>query len=173
MSKRYEHSFTAPVAERYMGTNARGELIYRVVYLPQSLCDKLGVGAKDRMRIVGELEGEAIRLALNPDKQATHFLMVSKSLLRKVNRDVGDEVQVSFNVEADDFVDVPDILERALDGDPEAHAEWLELTPGKQRIWTTLVEHAKRPETRERRVTEVIGRLKAGQLDPRKKWQGS
>ena len=154
-----------------MGTNARGELIYRVLHLPQSLCDELGLGAKERMRIVGVLEGEVIRLALNPDKRSTHFLIVSKSLLRRVGRDVGDLVEVHFDVEADDYVDVPAILQQALDADSEAEAVWLGLTPGKQRMWTTLVDRAKRPDTKERRVAEVLGRLQSGQLDPRKKWQ--
>lgn len=153
-----------------MGDNARGPLIYRVVYAPPRVCHALDLGPTERRRVVGELDGEPFRLALNPASDSTHFLMVSRALLRRVGRDVGDTVEVRFDVEPEDHVEVPPELSRGLADHPKADAVWRSLTPGKQRIWTALVERGKAPATRERRVREVLGRLTSGQLDPRKKW---
>lgn len=165
------HSFTAKLEERFMGNNARGALVYRVVYLPKSLVKTLGLKPKERARIVGEVDGEPIHLAINPATEGTHFLMVSKQLMRRIEKDLGDRVTVSFDMVDNDAVDIPKELMEGLRRHPEAQDVWHTLSAGKKRIWTTLVDQAKRSKTRARRVDEVIGRLVSGQLDPRKKWR--
>ena len=150
---------------KHMGRNARGDLVYQVVRLPKRLVREMELGKKERCRIKGTLDGREISLALNPDPESTHYLMVSKALMKSIKKDIGDEVEVVFQKQDPNDVDVPAELTLALRG--KALKVWDDLTAGKQRIWTTYVDKAKMQATRTKRVKEVIARLKSGNLDPK------
>jgi uncharacterized protein YdeI (YjbR/CyaY-like superfamily) len=49
----------------------------------------------------------------------------------------------------------------ALAGDPAAAARWARLPPSHQREYLVWVEGAKKPETRQRRIAEMLTRLRA------------
>lgn len=157
--------FRNVIEYRDMGKNARGQLVYQVVRLPKRMVREMGLRKKERCRVKGTLGGEDIALALNPDPDSTHYLMVSTALMKKIKKDVGDEVEVVVEKQDPNDVDVPPELIAALRG--KALEVWDDLTAGKQRIWTTYVGKAKLQATRTKRVKEVIARLKSGNLDPR------
>ncbi len=54
---------------------------------------------------------------------------------------------------------VPPPLEAALAGDGELLAAWKELPPSHQREWIRSIDDAKRPETKQRRVTQLREKL--------------
>ncbi len=54
---------------------------------------------------------------------------------------------------------VPPPLDAALAGDEELLAAWERLPPSHQREWIRSIEDAKRPETKQRRVTQLRDRL--------------
>ncbi len=153
-----------------MGNNAKGALLYHVVYLPEALRHQMGLKKTARYRIVGELEGQPIRLALNPAKGAAHFLIVAKGLMRDIAKSVGDAVCVRFRLDAPNHVEIPKMLREALNSHPEAAATWDTLSPGKQRSWSVFVSKAKRENTQRNRVQEVLERLERNALDPRQAW---
>lgn len=53
----------------------------------------------------------------------------------------------------------PPPLDAALDGDGEQLAAWKRLPPSHQREWIRSIEDAKRPKTKQRRVTQLRERL--------------
>lgn len=54
---------------------------------------------------------------------------------------------------------VPPPLDAALDGDGELLVAWKQLPPSHQREWVRSIEDAKRPETKQCRVTQLRERL--------------
>ena len=54
---------------------------------------------------------------------------------------------------------VPPPLEAALTGDGELLAAWKKLPPSHQREWIRSIDDAKRPETKQRRVTQLREKL--------------
>lgn len=75
-------------------------------------------------------------------------------------RGAGDEVEVRLELDdAPRTVEVPPALQAALDAHPTAAAAWSALSPSAQRAHATSVVSAKTEETRDRRVTKVVGSL--------------
>lgn len=91
------------------------------------------------------------------------FMMVSKKYLRLCGLSVGDVASIGFDIADQDAVTLPDELRFALDADDEATAAWVKLTAGKRRGFAYRVASAKMPETRERRVDEIMELLRAGE----------
>jgi hypothetical protein len=85
--------------------------------------------------------------------------------LSKANRsalavDIGDTVTAVITVdEAPREVELPAELATALAAHPEARAAYEKLAFTHRKEYATWVAEAKRPETRERRVTQTIERL--------------
>ena len=165
--KRPELVFAAPLVQRYMGTNARGRLHYSVVYVPEEVIERAGLGPRERARMTGTIEDQPVALALTPDRDRGHYLMVSKGLQRKLRCHSGDMLRVVCRLVDPNQVEVPAELEAALGKDTPARHLWRELTPGRQRTWTTYVDRAKQAATREKRCREVVQRVLDGRTDPR------
>jgi hypothetical protein len=75
-------------------------------------------------------------------------------------RGAGDEVEVRLELdEAPRTVEVPAVLQTALDGDERAAKAWDALTPGRRKAHALSVSSAKTEETRGRRVAQVLEAL--------------
>jgi len=55
-----------------------------------------------------------------------------------------------------DALTIPPELQRAFEANPEAKKNWPSYTPSAQRSFLHMINGAKRPETREKRVNQVI-----------------
>ena len=137
-----------------------GKFRFSVVYLPKRLESKLPLKEKPRLRISGEISGIRFDAALQPTK-SRWYMMVSRRMLKICGLTVGQLAMVEFEIADQDAVEVPDELRHALDADDEAAAIWNSLTPGKRRGFAYRIASAKRSETRERRVEEVLELLRA------------
>ncbi|SMP59379.1 export-related chaperone protein CsaA [Neorhodopirellula lusitana] len=141
----YPHHFHAKIDEN-------------LVRLPDDIVAKLDFSQSKRLRIDGEVNGIRIECALMPMK-GKWFFMVSKKLQKLCGVMPGDSVGVSFDIANPNVVEVPNEMQFALEANDAAMEAWLKWTPGKRRSAMHGVLAAKRPETRERRVEEVIGML--------------
>ncbi|MEM6469022.1 MAG: YdeI/OmpD-associated family protein [Planctomycetota bacterium] len=136
-----------------------GRVNYTVVFAPMAVVEQLEFPASKRLRIDGELNGFRIEAALMPSK-GRWYLLVSKRLRKECALSLGDVVSVEFEVADQDAVNVPQELTFALEADERASAVWRGWTAGKQRGWCYRIASAKRAETRERRVEEVLDQLR-------------
>ena len=64
-----------------------------------------------------------------------------------------------FNIDDQDFVDVPDELAAALAADKALDDSWNLLTPGRQRFLCHQIASAKRQATRDRRLQDVLAEI--------------
>ncbi|MEM9184961.1 MAG: YdeI/OmpD-associated family protein [Planctomycetota bacterium] len=136
-----------------------GRMAYSVVYVPPAIAERLPIAEHPRLRVTGEVNGKRFDGALNPAGKGRHYLILSKRFLKPCRAEVGDKVWVQFDIADQDAVDTPEELLRALEANAAAAKAWQSLTPGKQRGLVYRVSSAKRAETRERRVEEVIEAL--------------
>ncbi len=104
-----------------------------------------------------------ISAAANPSKQG-HYIIVSKRLCQAALSRWRSLV-VQFGVDASDKVDIPVELERALWANAVASKTWNLLTPGKKRGYCYRISSAKRSETRQKRVEELIDLLTSADFE--------
>ncbi len=135
-----------------------GKFAYTVVYLPKGVASKLPLDKNPRLRINVVISKTLIKGALQPTKKGWYF-MLSNKILKKLGLAVDDEVKVNFTIANQDAVDVPDDLLLVLARDPITQSAWNALTPGRRRGFAYRVASAKRKETREQRILELLALL--------------
>ena len=151
----YQHEFQAKVVENDFGT-----MVFAIVYVPAQITSQLEFGKSKRLRVDGEINGVRIDLAMMPQR-GKWYLLVSKKLQKLTGLSLGDTAHVCFDVADQNAVRVPRELQFALEANEAAMKVWEGWTAGKRRGCCYRVDSAKRAETRERRVLEVIELLLA------------
>ena len=135
-----------------------GRMSYSVINLPDSVLKNLPE-KKTGLRLQGEINKIPFSLAIQHYGTNYQIIMIKK-LLREAHAAVGDSVEVDFKVVDKEIVDVPFEVLEALNADAKFKAKWEKLTPGKKRSYIHPINQAKRPETKEKRLNELMKELK-------------
>lgn len=133
---------------------------YHVIYLPQHIIEELPLKENPRLRVEGEFNEEHFNLSLHPQK-GRWYLVISKKYLKKLDLMGGDRVDVYFRIADQNHVDVPEELTSALEKSAKNKKLWDQLTIGKKRSFSHMINNAKLPETKKKRVSEVLKALKS------------
>ena len=149
----YPYNFNAKIVKYDFG-----RMYFSVVYVPKEILSQLDFGKSKRLRVDGEINGARFEGALMPSR-GKWYLMVSKKLQKRCGVTLGKIVSVSFEIANQDAIAVPSELQFALEANDQAREVWNRWTVGKRRSFCYRVDSAKMPETRERRVDEVLERL--------------
>ncbi|MEN0109993.1 MAG: YdeI/OmpD-associated family protein [Planctomycetota bacterium] len=156
----FTHEFEATIEQLDAGgESSPGRLFYSVVWLPERLNADLPLKQHPRLRVDAEVDGRPHHGAFMPVR-GRWYLLLSKKTLAAIRRSDGDRVHVRFRVADQEAVDVPAELRHALEADALAQAAWEASTAGRRRGLAYRVASAKRAETRERRVEEVLDELR-------------
>lgn len=158
----FPYQFEAMVEPHDLGTYR-----YTVVFLTDNIVPLLPFDRHPRLRISGEINDHPMTGAWQPSR-GRWYLMLSKPLLRATRLEIGMFAEVRFRMEAQDEVELPASLVRALAHDSVIKTRFVALTPGKQRALSHRVLSAKTAPTEARRVAEVIAWLAAGESDIRR-----
>ena len=149
----YPYSFEAEIVARPLGG-----VQFSVVYVPRAVTDQLDFSRGNRLRIDGEINEARFEAALMPSK-GQWYIVVSKKLQKKCGAVVGKKVTIAFEIADSDAVEVPNELQFALEANEDAMKVWQTWTAGRRRGCCYRVASAKRIETKERRVEDVISML--------------
>jgi antitoxin component of MazEF toxin-antitoxin module len=150
--------------------------VYTCVYLPKAVIAKLPLDEHPRLRINATIDGCACKGALMPDRagsrQTKHLLaaghikgdrvwyfQVPKTLLKDVGKQIGDTVEVRFEIANQDEVDVPPAVEAMLARDGELRTQWEALTAGKKRSLMHPIATARTDVTLEKRLLAFADQL--------------
>ncbi|MFI6865692.1 YdeI/OmpD-associated family protein [Nocardia sp. NPDC050406] len=133
----------------------------RGLEVPEEVVDALGAGKRPRVTITINGHSWQSRVAI---MRGRYLLGLSKANREAAGVATGDEVEVDLEFDADPpaLVEPPE-LTRALDADPTARAAYDKLSHSRKRVHVLNIEKAKKPETRTRRVENVIAELHGGQ----------
>jgi hypothetical protein len=143
---------------RFTGALEAGPSGGAYVTLPADVLTALGGGS--RLRVRGTFNGVEFHSNTIAMGGAT-CLGVHKATREAAGTAFGDEVPIE--IEADDAprpIQVPDELARAIASDPALQAAFDQLSPTRRREYANWVAEAKRDETRARRVTQTLERLR-------------
>lgn len=118
-------------------------------------------GVKQRHHITGTVNGCAVRGSLGSDG-SQYFLPLGAAWRRDNGVEAGAEVEVVLAPEGPQTDALaPDIL-AALESEPEARAFFDSLATFYRNGYVRWIEGAKRLETRQARIAEMLGLLKVG-----------
>lgn len=119
---------------------------------------------KHAARVRGLVEGVPYRSSLMKYSGIFH-LGLHKPVLEKARVAAGATVRVSIELDDEPLPtdEVPSDLAQQLKRTPAAAAAWKSLRPSRKRVHVKLIIEAKKPETRTRRVQQVIAALLNGE----------
>lgn len=121
----------------------------------------VGEGAK-RFPVRATVNGYTWRTTVAP-MRGEALLGLNRAVREAAGVQAGDTVEVSIELDtAPREVDVPEVLANALARDHAAKATFEALAFTHRKEYARWVADAKRPETRERRVTQALELLRDG-----------
>ena len=136
-----------------------GESTYIVLPIPEDIAAALKAEAAKRVEI--ELNDHPFNMALTKSSVFTGtFVYAGKTILRTAAISPGEEVEVRLRKADPELVEVPEDVMLAIRA-ASASGDWLALTAGKQRGLLHHVNTAKRPETRLKRIVQLVHSLGA------------
>ncbi|MVZ99003.1 DUF1905 domain-containing protein [Actinomadura sp. LD22] len=131
----------------------------RGLEVPAEVVEELGGGARPRVAITLNGHSWHSRVAI---MRGRHLLGLSNANRTAAGVTVGDEVEVEVVLDTEPpALAEPADLARALDADPAARAGFDRLSHSRRRRHILAVEGAKKPETRARRIDQVLSALRA------------
>jgi hypothetical protein len=143
--------------------------VYTCVYFPDEITARLPMTEFPRLRIHATIDDVRTSGAMMPDRvgspQTKHllaegydegariwYLQVPKRVLAEIDKEIGDEVQVSFLVADQDEVETHPSVEEMLNADAALATTWRSLTPGKRRTLMHPILAARTEPTLEKRL---------------------
>ena len=118
------------------------------------------LGTRRTVNITGTLNGQLFQNSFLPPGDGRHYLVINKTLRAAAKAEVGDQVMLVFEIErAPRPVTVPEDVQTALAQTPAAQTSFEKLSPSHQREYLGCVTEAKKPETRARRIKQMVTRL--------------
>lgn len=129
-----------------------------------------------QVAVAGTVDGRSFNGIAAPSGHG-HFLWINQRLRRQLKLEVGDRVRISLEQRFQrSGRRIPLELKAALDMQPEARRWWEALSVAQRRIAMTWIGHAKSPDVRGYRVSDVLRRarrafLKEGPFYPNREDQ--
>lgn len=154
----YDYAFEAQIEKLPIG-NGPKILWYNVVILPSELVCILPFDTFPKLRVIGEIGDHPIRGAWNPVADGRKYFILSQKFLDSAGLAIGDIADIRFNIDDQDFVEIPPELEKALVINSALQQKWDLLTSGKKRFYCHQISSAKQQNTRDRRLQDVIAQL--------------
>ena len=118
-------------------------------------------GVKQRHHIKGSVNGHGVRGSLGSDG-TQYFLPLGSAWRRDCGLEAGANVEVMLSPEGPQSASLSADVTAALDAEPQAKAFFESLATFYRNTYIKWIESAKRPETREGRIREMIELLNAG-----------
>ncbi|KAB2390446.1 YdeI/OmpD-associated family protein [Actinomadura montaniterrae] len=130
----------------------------RGLEVPAEVVEALGGGARPRVTITLNGHTWQSRIAI---MRGRHLIGLSNANRKAAGVSVGEEVEVGVELDDDPprLVE-PEDLARALDTDPAARAAWDRLSHTHRRRHILAVDGAKKPQTRARRIDQILTDLR-------------
>jgi len=130
------------------------------VTVPRDVNAELGL--RGRPKINSVIAGHPYRGSLMPLGDGTFCLGVLKSIQESAGVKRGDTITVELELDtAPRTVDPPADLAKLLARDRKAAAAWDRLSYTDKKEMARSLEEAKRPETRQRRLSAAVEKLRA------------
>jgi hypothetical protein len=133
------------------------EWINPCVEVPEAV--SLALGGRGFIPVAGTLNSLPIRATLVPLGQGRYRLFINGAMRKVAGVDVGDVVTLTLHFDPQPRdLDVPDDLAQALD-ESDAEEGFARLPPSRRKELIVYLLDAKRPETRAKRIGQILATL--------------
>ena len=123
-------------------------------------------GRKGRVPVKGTINGFSFRSSLM-NMGDGHMMVINKELRAGAKCKAGDTVSVVMQVDDEKrTVEVPAWLKKIISADAKAKAAWEKLSFTHQKEYVREISEAKREETRDKRVAQMMHNLRTGTRKP-------
>ena len=156
----YNFVFEAQIERLAIG-NGQKVLNYSVIILPDDYVSELPFSEYPKLRVIGDVGEHPIRGAWNPISDGRKYFILSSKFLKTAGLTIGDNTEMRFNIDDQDFVDVPDELAKQPSLNAPLNNHWMTLSSGKKRFFCHQIASAKQQTTRDKRLQSVISQLNA------------
>jgi hypothetical protein len=120
----------------------------------------IGEGAK-RFPVRATINGHTWRTTVTP-MRGEFLLGLSGAVRETAGAEVGDTVSVAVALDSSPRdVELPEVLAQALEGDPTAKAKFDSLAYTYRKEYARRIAEAKREETRQRRLEQILAELRS------------
>ena len=127
------------------------------IELPSSSVRHFGAGRQ--VRVEGQINGLVVKTVAFPTGTGRHLVFVNQRVRRILGIDFGDAVSVSFERRAPPApISEPRELTEAIAKNRHKASAWHSLSSAARTIASTWIGHAKSPEVRTWRVSNVLSR---------------
>lgn len=119
-------------------------------------------GRKGRVPVKGTINGFPFRSSLM--NMGDGYMMCVNAQMRAGGKcKAGDSVKVAMELDEEARkVEAPAYLKKIINSDPKAKERWATLSFTHQKEYVREIEDAKKQETRERRITQMMDALRRG-----------
>ncbi len=136
-----------------------------LITLPKSASDKLP--SRGMTMVEGTINGFRFQTVLQPDGQLSHWFRLDKTMREVARVNEGDTVTIEIEpTKVWPEPMIPTEVQKALVANPQAQAQWLDITPMARWDWLNWMDAVKLAETRKERPDKLISMLKAGKRRP-------
>ena len=118
------------------------------------------LGLRRRVGLRGTINGKPFWVSAQPMGDGNHWVTVNKAMRAQMDLVGDEEVRVEFVI--DDKrppIALPPDLAAALKKDATAAARFEKMAPSHRKEYVVHIAAAKRPETRARRIEQIVKRL--------------
>ena len=120
-------------------------------------------GKRGPVRVNCRIGSIEIKCSLLPMGDGSHAIHVKKDLRKAIGKDVGDEVEMIIEQDLSPrIVIIPEDIQWLLDDDPVFKEKFDKLTISYKESIIAYIDQAKLPETRAKRIGQMIDRIKSG-----------
>jgi hypothetical protein len=114
-------------------------------------------GTRGYIRVIGTVNRCRFQATLVPLGHGRHRLFLNQQIRDAAKVGTGDRVAIKLQVDTTSRdIEIPQDLRAALAGVPEATAAFGKKTLSRRREILRWIAHAKRPETRQRRIDKAV-----------------
>ena len=132
---------------------------YCAIPVPASVTKKLGT--KSAVMVTARVNNSLpFKVSLFPTGGGNHYIRVRASVRKQADLTEGDSVTVQIKVVDRADITIPKDLANALKA-KDATSNFHSLPPGKKNFMIRRIEDAAKPETRAKRIEEVIKEARA------------
>jgi hypothetical protein len=120
-------------------------------------------GTRGQLRVKGTIDGQPLKSSMAPMGGGQHVLGLHKATREALGKSIGDSVRLVIEPDRETrTVAVPADFATALAADKRAQQSFDAFAYTHRKEYVQWIESAKRPETRQRRISDAVSRISKG-----------
>jgi hypothetical protein len=128
-------------------------------------------GTKGQVKVKATFDGHPYRGVMANMGGGCHQIGVGKEIRKAIGKKVGDRIHVTIEKDVEErIVVVPADLQRVLSKNRKAKSIYEALSFTNRKEYALWISSAKKPETKEKRLSQIVERLLSGMKNPSEKF---